>query len=72
MPIYEFVCKECQTRFEFLQMRSNEKVICPKCSSKKLKKVMSAPARTSRENDNSSCPTGTCPTGTCGFPNDIK
>ena len=36
MPIYEYICDECETRYEKLVMHSNgQRVACPKCGSKK-------------------------------------
>ena len=36
MPIYEYICDDCETRYERLVMRRNgERVTCPKCGSKK-------------------------------------
>jgi putative FmdB family regulatory protein len=33
MPIYEYVCNDCETRYERLVMSSTQKIECPKCSS---------------------------------------
>lgn len=33
MPIYEYVCQECQTTYERLVRSSAERVECPKCGS---------------------------------------
>ena len=36
MPIFEYVCDECRTRYERLVMNGNrEAVACPKCGSKR-------------------------------------
>jgi putative FmdB family regulatory protein len=35
MPIYEYVCEECTTRFERVVMSKNGKPECPKCGSRK-------------------------------------
>ena len=35
MPIFEYICKECQHEFEALIFGS-QKAECPKCQSKKL------------------------------------
>jgi putative FmdB family regulatory protein len=35
MPIYEYVCEECQTRHERIVMSNGSKVECPKCGSKR-------------------------------------
>src|SRR5579875_478963 len=33
MPIYEYVCEECKTRFERIVSAGNGKTECPKCGS---------------------------------------
>ena len=35
MPIYEYVCEECETRFEKIVINKQQKIACPKCASKK-------------------------------------
>lgn len=62
MPMYEFVCRECGTRFEELRPPSLDSpgVACPACSSKKVEKLLSsfaAGAGTSGESEStgSSC-----------------
>jgi len=43
MPIYEFVCEDCQQEFETLVSISDKTLPkCPKCDSGKVKKKMSA------------------------------
>ena len=41
MPIYEYECCKCCERFEKLVFRSDEAVICPKCESREVQKVLS-------------------------------
>jgi putative FmdB family regulatory protein len=43
MPIYEYICEECNKRFSLLQsVHSSElNTECPKCASKKVKKTIS-------------------------------
>ena len=41
MPIYEFCCHSCGREFETLVMGSNEKVECPQCQSKDVKRMLS-------------------------------
>ncbi|MBN1589379.1 MAG: zinc ribbon domain-containing protein [Pirellulales bacterium] len=43
MPIYEYECRDCGQRFEYL-LRGDEKPVCPACGGTKLDKQMSAPA----------------------------
>jgi len=35
MPIYEYVCDNCHTRYERIVMSASEKIECPKCASKR-------------------------------------
>jgi putative FmdB family regulatory protein len=42
MPIYEFVCEECEHAFEKLVSTSRSRVRCPKCESAKVSKQFSA------------------------------
>ncbi len=35
MPIYEYICDECKTRYERLVMGKNGDIFCPKCGSHK-------------------------------------
>jgi putative FmdB family regulatory protein len=46
MPIYDYRCEDCSTRYEvFHKVREDaEDVVCPKCESRRAKKVMSVPA----------------------------
>jgi len=73
MPIYEYACEECGTKFEKLLRRASEEVACPQCSGKKLVQQWSTFA--ARANGVSSdrapmgggCPAGMCQTpGLCG------
>jgi len=44
MPIYEYMCLKCNEKFSLLQsVRTSEKdTVCPKCTSKDVKKVISS------------------------------
>lgn len=48
MPLYDYVCKECDNKFEALVRRSDsdEKVECPKCQSEKTERQISCPTVT--------------------------
>ncbi len=35
MPIYEYACEKCETRFEIIVLKKKPAISCPKCSSKK-------------------------------------
>jgi putative FmdB family regulatory protein len=42
MPIYEYRCRNCETKFEALVGR-DQSVTCPQCGSDALDKLLSAP-----------------------------
>lgn len=44
MPLYDYVCEECQHPFEALVFGGAEPE-CPSCKGKKLQRQMSLPAR---------------------------
>jgi putative FmdB family regulatory protein len=35
MPIYEYLCDECDTRFERIVLNKQQEIACPRCASKK-------------------------------------
>jgi putative FmdB family regulatory protein len=42
MPIYEYLCEECNLRFEILKRNpGGEKVVCPKCGTGEVKRLFS-------------------------------
>ena len=61
MPIYEFVCEKCDRRFEelFRSALENRRVSCPKCHSRKVRRVLSvfglSAKRTASTGGGSSC-----------------
>ncbi len=78
MPLYEYVCTSCQTRFEALRpmSQSDSPIACPSCAGLGVQRVMSAVAAISKGNGGSrlvassqgsacgSCAGGHC--ATCG------
>ena len=45
MPIYDYKCSQCGHEIEVIQKISDRlKTICPKCNTKSLKKLISAPS----------------------------
>ena len=42
MPIYEYICKDCNNEFEELVFSQDALPPCPKCDSAKVEKLMSA------------------------------
>jgi len=65
MPIFEYICKECQHEFEALVF-GKQKAECPKCQSKRLEPQLSvfAVSAKSGASSPSAMPAGPC--GSCG------
>ena len=73
MPIYEYKCEACATRFEKLVRRTAEEdqLSCPSCGERHLSQEYStfaARANGQAEQQAPSCPGGMCRTpGMCGM-----
>jgi putative FmdB family regulatory protein len=65
MPIFEYVCQNCDHAFEAL-VYGNEKAQCPKCESKKLTPQLSIFAVSAKGASSSAPAAGPC--GSCGDP----
>lgn len=66
MPIFEYICKECQHEFEALVF-GRDKAACPKCQSKQLSPQLSVFAVSAKGAAGNSAPmAGAC--GSCGDP----
>jgi putative FmdB family regulatory protein len=65
MPIFEYICKECDHPFEALVF-GDEAASCPKCKSKKLAPQLSVFAVSAKGTSSSSMTSGAC--GSCGDP----
>lgn len=65
MPIFEYVCQECDHPFEALVYGSNE-AECPKCQSKKLAQQLSVFAVSAKSSASAAPSEGAC--GSCGDP----
>lgn len=72
MPIYEFICKPCDERFETLISISRiDEAKCPVCGSGELKRVMSMFSARTGGGDSSShsncagCAAGQCSSCSC-------
>jgi len=68
VPIYEYTCKSCKSRFEYLakSMSSASEVKCPDCGSKQTSRNLSVFAVGAEPSKQSSPPPGMC--GRCGGP----
>jgi putative FmdB family regulatory protein len=73
MPIYEYSCQDCGTRFEKLVRRSSDaaELECPSCGEKHLQQELStfaAHANGAPKAEMPSCPSGRCSNpGMCGM-----
>lgn len=69
MPIYTYVCKDCNEKFDLLIGVTSEKaeLKCKKCNSRNVDKILSlfsvGNSGGKSGSSGSSCPTGTYPTG---------
>ena len=64
MPIFEYICQQCQHRFEAIVLGS-KKAACPKCESKRLAQQLSKFAVAGSDKSHSES-VSAC--GTCGDP----
>ena len=62
MPIYEYVCDECNTQFEKIVINKQQEISCPKCASKKATIQLSVFA-TAGANGSSSSSSGSSGSG---------
>jgi len=67
MPIFEYVCQECQHEFEALVF-GRDKAKCPKCESKKLNPQLSVFAVSAKGSASSPAPMPSGGCGSCGDP----
>jgi putative FmdB family regulatory protein len=71
MPIFEYVCKECQHEFEALVF-GKKKAECPKCQSKKLEPQLSVFAVSAKSGASSQPSFSEGPSGPCGSCGDVR
>ena len=67
MPIFEYICQQCQHEFEAL-IFGRDKAACPKCQSKKLSPQLSVFAVSAKGGSSASAP----PMGACGSCGDSR
>lgn len=65
MPIFEYLCKECDHEFEAL-VYGSQKAACPKCHSKNLAPKLSVFAVSAKGSSSAAPSAGRC--GSCGDP----
>ena len=72
MPIYEYLCEDCGSKFEKL-VRNGDEVACPSCGQDHLSQQLStfsahASSGRSKSSEMPSCPGGMCQSpGMCGM-----
>ncbi len=65
MPIHEYRCRDCDTRFERF-VSGKGRIECPDCESKRVDRLLSVFAVSSGSARSSSQPASAC--GSCGDP----
>jgi putative FmdB family regulatory protein len=66
MPLYEYACSACRSRFERLVRRLGDAVACPACGSAEAEKQPSVFAVGSSAPSLPGCEVGPCEAGPCG------
>ena len=65
MPIFEYRCDDCDTRFEKIAFREPDVVECPDCTGSRTLKLISAFAVARQDSSTAVPEAGACP---CGAP----
>ncbi len=65
MPIFEYRCQDCGAQFEKISYAANTKILCKKCSSSRVEKLLSVFAVSGTSGDRLPAESGPCP---CGAP----
>lgn len=68
MPIYEYACADCGTKFEKLVRRTGDDVECPSCQGHELTQQWSTFAARAEGMSKDAAPSGGCPSGMCQTP----
>ncbi|MDE3157603.1 MAG: zinc ribbon domain-containing protein [Acidobacteriota bacterium] len=70
MPIYEYRCEDCGTKFEKLVRRAVDApgIECPSCGQKHLKQELSTFAAHASNGRSTSADMPSCPSGQCSNP----
>ncbi|MEQ8848638.1 zinc ribbon domain-containing protein [Botrimarina sp.] len=68
MPLYEYLCDDCQKDVEVLVRNESQRPACPDCGGERLKKLLSVPAGHSSSSFGASGggASGDPPVGPCG------
>jgi putative FmdB family regulatory protein len=73
MPIYEYICEDCQTHFEKIVLNKTQEIVCPKCAGKRNAIQLSVFSSTNGSSNGTSAKSsggstdgGSCCGGGCG------
>jgi putative FmdB family regulatory protein len=69
MPIYEYICEDCQTHFEKIVINKQQEIACPNCAGRKNSLQLSVFSSTNGSSDGgpqSFSGGGGCCGGGCG------
>lgn len=74
MPIYEYLCDDCQAPYEKLVLSKSEKIACPKCgSTRKTQQLSTFAAHTGSsapaKSEKTGCTGNPSACGACSLPN---
>ncbi len=61
MPVYEYICSQCQNHAELLVPSFSAKPACPECGSKKMDRQLSVFAAHIGAKNRTPCTSGACP-----------
>jgi putative FmdB family regulatory protein len=65
MPIYEYVCDECDTRFEKIVINKQQEIACPQCASPRATIQLSVFAAANGSSASGSSSSGSSGGGSC-------
>ena len=68
MPLYEYLCRDCDREVEILVRSEAEKPTCPDCGSVKLMKLLSVPTARVGSLGGDEPPSGPCGSSCGCFP----
>jgi putative FmdB family regulatory protein len=68
MPIFEYRCDDCGTKFEKLVRRSTDEIACPSCGESHLKQELSTFAAHSGGRQSAERAMPSCGGGMCSMP----
>jgi putative FmdB family regulatory protein len=58
MPIYEYICEDCQAHFEKIVLNKQQEIACPKCAGRRNSIQLSVFATSNGSSNGASKPSG--------------